>query len=259
MNDETVREHDERVREHIRIKNERSRYKIVRTMGAVNENRRDLQDERNFDGDLVEEYYDNKKIRDHRFIFEDRIEEPDRNMSFWAEREGIILQPKKSRVAKFDTTLYIDEENIDVPDVIIHGKWTNPTNQQHYVPTHRQGDWGIYAEDYTDDYTNQHIKSWTEHCSRILKEMKNAIDTLNATPIQINKKGALDNISKLHDQYKKYIDDCKLKITTAKTILESAIVEPPAMAGPTVSVGIGQRAFYPGSVDGLLCKLNTLV
>jgi hypothetical protein len=144
----------------------------------------------------------------------------------WAEMEGISIKPKKIRAAKFETRWYIDADNTDVPDVIIRGYWTNPTNQKHYVPTHRQGEWGIYAEDYIDEYTRKQMMLYKEHCNRIMKGMRDAIANLYVTPIQIQDKDAFDDLSKVHRQYHTYVADCKRRITTAHAILTSVIEEP---------------------------------
>jgi len=47
----------------------------------------------------------------------------------------------------------------NVPQEIINGKWSNPEDSKtaDYLATHREGYWGIYAEDYIDDYTHQKI------------------------------------------------------------------------------------------------------
>ena len=138
---------------------ERSRYKIVREKGEVDRDRDKTNDIRKFNGDVVAEYYDGVKIREHVFTCTETVVEPDPR-DYQAYGDG--MRPIMRLTAKFETKWCIDRRVTQVPRVIIDGRWTDPVSTYGHAPTTRVGDWGVYTEDYIDEYTRRQIEPLEE-------------------------------------------------------------------------------------------------
>ena len=205
--------------EHENNKRARSRYKIVI---PVRGGRRTLQHEQGtFTGDVVEEYWDGKLIRDHKFIVTEYTVKPTQaDYNYYAQNPYPGSEPRDRVEYKptFATNIY---DMTNVPQEIINGQWTNPTNgpTTSYTATQRRGAWGIYAEDYVDAYTRQCIDPIVQKYTDKVEAMRAAIIQLQPNPRKIRYHGVIDNISEMQSQITEYIQSCDAQIEQANRTL----------------------------------------
>ena len=158
--------------EHDRNVAERRRYRIVRLPGEVDENRRNIADQRTHNGDTVQEYYDDVLIRENMLtiVIEDAY-------SAGGRPQG----PQKT--PKFQTEWRIDADSIaKLPTAIVNGRWSDPAATykagRGLPPIQPVGVWGVYAADFTDAYTLGQIAPLQARYKLLRLNMETAKDAL---------------------------------------------------------------------------------
>jgi hypothetical protein len=191
-----------------------------------------------FTGDIVQEYWDDKLIREHKFTVAVTKEGPTEAAKINYERQGWGHPPDKTvYTPKFETILH---DMTNVPPEITTGEWSNP-DPDAYIPTHRVGGkWGIYAADYMDAFTleilNPLIKRYTEQEKSItlqlttmeveratidlrMRAIQNAKRELEAVTQTVSRKGGMDNLSKIVNEMNIYIQKLNGTIQKVDIIL----------------------------------------
>ncbi len=225
--------------QHDQNKRDRGRYKIVIPKMEVDEPRRTKNSQGPFTGDIVQEYWDGKLIREHKFTVAVTTEQPTQATQNRYYSQGLGRPPDETvYTPKFETIIH-DMNN--VPQEIATGEWSNPDQDVAYIPTHQVGKkWGIYANDYIDAFTLEMldplIKRYTEQEKFIkhqltIMEMERATIELRTRAIQrakrelesvtqtVSLKGGMDNTPEIENEMKLYIQKLDGKIQVASTIL----------------------------------------
>ena len=202
-----------------------------------------------YTGDVIEEWWDNKKIRTHTFI----------------------VQRYASGGTRYDATKYKLETEThvrdkgDIPDLIWNGTWEAQQGFYYdhetpyaFEPPHQRGDWGIYREDVSkvqDEYTEQVFKSKMENIT-LLKRYVNERTTILETAVQnllllstmalrlrysLDKTGAFESVEVLTKRYEEKVQEIQKvmsEVSASQRSVAATLQDNHEM--PVIAAGMGQ-------------------
>ena len=108
--------------------------------------------------------------------------------------------------------------------MIADGRWSDPAASyakgRGVPPTHPEGQWGVYAADFTDTYTLGQIEPLEAQYENLRNSMQSARDSLYVSERFVNTLGLFDRIPEVQEQLQSWIDECNARIHTVQATLE---------------------------------------